>query len=226
MNEKLNNFMENIKNNIANIYEHKIEQILKVFETPEDFIKIYDKNIYNEINKLCEISGDNIEQFFKIYFNSKIDEICDYLEYKLDVVVRPNIYFNNGNILFTLYYNDKVFLKIDLKNRLLIDNLFLTRNSEIKFVKESINNLMSEKANIDIFIEENSFLYLSKEFGVFNALFKKKKCLDILINRKNIINSKIFILNEKLNKLRNLLSEDDKKYLKLKNILYSIGFSF
>lgn len=224
MNNKLCDFMNNIKEEIINDFENKINEILNVFQSTDTFIRRYDKNIYSEILSLCEITSKSPEQFFKIYFNSQIDNLNSYLENYLEIESRPKMNFEDGNIYFSLLFENKELILIDLKDRLFIDNFKCLKDKEIKNIKDEINDLQKEKNYFIEIIKNPKFKDLRKVFNIKDILLKKNDCIHLLENKIIDINLKIEELNFNLTDINNTLSKEESKCLQLQNDLFNLGF--
>lgn len=226
MNDKLYDFMNEIKEEIVYNFENRINDVLNIFKSSEIFIKRYDKNFYSEIVSLCESANKPKEQFFKIYFNSQIDNLNEYLETNLKVESRPKIDVYEGNIYFYLSFNDKNLMEIDLKNRLLIDKLKFLKDTEINNININIKELEKEKTKLNKIIENPTFENLKKEFNMKDILLKKDYCLNMIEERNNFIELKLYQLKNDIILLTNKLSEEEYKYLEIKEKLYKLGFGF
>lgn len=223
MNNKLCDFMNNIKDDIIADFENKISEILNVFQSTDTFIRRYDKNIYAEILNLCEITSKSPEQFFKIYFNSQIDDLNSYLENYLDIESRPKMNFEDGNIYFSLLFENKELVLIDLKNRLFIDNFKCLKDKEIKNIKDELNDLQKKKNYFIEIIKNPQFKNLKKEFNIKDILLKKNECIHLLENKIIDINLNIEELNLNLIDINNTLSKEEFKYIQLQNDLFNLG---
>ena len=123
-------------------------------------------------------------------------------------------------------FNDKNLMEIDLKNRLLIDKLKFLKDTEINNININIKELEKEKTKLNKIIENPTFENLKKEFNMKDILLKKDYCLNMIEERNNFIELKLYQLKNDIILLTNKLSEEEYKYLEIKEKLYKLGFGF
>lgn len=97
---------------------------------------------------------------------------------------------------------------------------------EINNINTSIKELDEEKTKLNKIIENPTFENLKKEFNMKDILLKKDYCLNMLEERNNSIDLKLYELKNDIIQLTSKLSEEEYKYLEIKEKLYKLGFGF
>lgn len=223
--DKLCGFMNDVKSEIIEDYDFKINRVLNVFKSPDIFIKMYDKSVYEEINALCLNSNKSSEQFFKIYFSYQIDDINKYLEDNLEIESNSKLNPMEGTVSFNLRYNDIDIIYLDIKNRFLKDNLGSLKENRLNSIKENIKELTSKNEELKYIYDNQSFKNLRKEFSLFSILFKKNECIDSLNKKIDFIQNELLEFNKDLLRINNEFTDEERKSIEVKNKLFKLGFS-